>query len=60
MALGGKTAIEHDVAVEEGAGGVDQGIVFVVALHENGVEAGDGAGAEGTRPLDEPGEQSKD
>src|ERR1019366_752213 len=60
VALGSEAAIEHDVAVEEGAGGVDEGIVFVVAFHENGVEAGDGTGAEGAGPLNEAGEQSKD
>ena len=46
MALGSKAAIEHDVAVEQRAGGVDQRIVFVVAFHQHGVEGGDGAGTE--------------
>src|SRR6266849_2961781 len=53
-------ALGSEAAIEEGAGGVDQGIVFVVAFHENGVEGGDGAGTEGARALDEAGEQSKD
>ncbi len=48
------------MAVEQGAGGVDQRIVFVVAFHEHGVEAGDGAGAEGAGALDEAGKQSED
>src|SRR5208282_754450 len=60
VALGSEAAIEHDVTIEQGADGVDQRIVLVVAFHEDGVKAGDGAGTEGARALDETGEQSED
>ena len=60
VALCGEAPIEHDVAVEQRASSVNQRIVFVVAFHEHGVEAGDGTGAEGTGALDQAGQQSED
>lgn len=43
MVLRGKVAGEDDVAVENGAHGVGDGVVHVVLLNECGVEAGDAA-----------------
>src|SRR5208337_1819354 len=60
VALGGEATVEHNVALEQGTGSVDQGIVFVVAFHQHSIETGNGARGEGARPLDQPGEQSKD
>ena len=42
---GGEPAGQHDVAVEDRAGGVGDRLVVVVALDEHGVEAGDAARA---------------
>src|SRR6185437_891126 len=43
----GNPAREHDVSVEDGAGGVGDRIVLVVAFGEYGVERRDGAGSAG-------------
>ena len=41
----GQGAFEHEVAVQDGAGGVGHGVVVVVPVHEHGVDPGDGAAA---------------
>src|SRR5271165_2233161 len=55
-----EAAIEHNVAIEQGARGIHQGVVLVVAFHQNGIEAGDAAGGERPRAFDEAGEQRED
>ena len=40
---GAEFARERDVAVEDGAHGVADGLVEIVAFHEDGEESGDGA-----------------
>ena len=46
VALGAELAREDDVAVEDAAHGVADGLVEIVAFHQDGEETGDGAAAE--------------
>ena len=46
----GDGAIEHDMAVERAADGVGDRIVVIVAVDEDGEDAGDGAGPLGPGP----------
>ncbi len=48
-----KPAIQHNVPVQECARSIDQGILFIVALHEHGVKGGDAAILKFPRPLDQ-------
>ena len=60
VAGGREAAGQHDVAVEDRAGGVADRLVHVVALDEDGVEAGDAAGLAGAGALEQLGEQGED
>ncbi len=55
----GERAIQHDVAVEDGADRVGDGLVVIVAVDEHGVDAGDGPGAVGAGALQQPGEEGE-
>jgi len=56
-----EVAAEHDMTVKQGADGVRDGIVHVVALDEHGVEGGDAtARGEIAGPLQQPGQEGKD
>ncbi len=53
-------AVEHDVAVEDRAGGVGDRLVVVVAVDEDGVETRDRPDGSGAGALEEAGEESED
>ena len=55
----GELAVQHHVAVQDGPGGVGDGFVVVVAVHQHGVDAGDGAGFGGAGALQQPGQDGK-
>jgi len=47
------------MSIEERSCRVDQGVLLIVSLHQNGIEGGDAAFAELARALDEPRQQGK-
>ena len=55
----GKLAVQDHVAVQDGAGGVGDGLVVVVAVHQHGVNAGDGAGFGRAGALQQPGQDGE-
>jgi hypothetical protein len=59
MVLGGEFAGQDDVAVEDGADGVGDGVVHVVGFDEDGEEAGDGAAFAGAGAFEQAGEEEK-
>ena len=57
---GGELAGQDDVAVQDGAGGVADRVLHVVALDEDGVEPGDAARRRGAGALQQPGQHRED
>ena len=57
---GREPAGEHDVAVEDGPGGVADRVLHVVALDQDGVQAGDAAVRRGAGPLEQARHQGED
>jgi len=55
----GESAGEDDMAVEDGADGVGEGLVGVVAFHEDGVKAGDAAALIAAGSFEEFGEHGE-
>src|SRR5208282_4483234 len=60
VALRMEPAIENHVAVEEGSHGIDQRILLIVALHQDGVKSGDASSTEISSTLNEPRQKCKD
>ena len=59
MAGVGEPAGEHDVAVEDRAGGVGDRLVHVVAVDEHRVDAGDRTALGCSGPLEQPGQEGE-